>query len=93
MTLIVHRCTHCHHPDVHHTGPHECSWGHCRTGPHDFAPGTSEVLMTYGPTGDVITTVACPGEPYGDFGRFSFRPCACDDCWDLYRAIRGGGVS
>jgi len=49
--------------------------------------------MTYGPTGDVITTVACPGEPYGDFGRFSFRPCACDDCWDLYRAIRGGGVS
>lgn len=93
MTLIIHRCTVCAHPDLFHGTGNRCSHGTCGHGRHPLTPGPSEPLMTYGPTGAVITTLVQPGRRFTGFGRAPITTCSCADCWDVYRSITGTSVN
>jgi hypothetical protein len=92
MSLIIHRCQRCTHPDFFHVAAQECSWGHCRAGRHAFLPGPSETMPTYDHAGKVTTTTVVPGSVYTGFGRGRIDTCGCGECLALY-ASRGLAVT
>jgi len=91
MSLIIHRCTTCQHPDIWHGAHHEhiCCFGHCRYGRHDAIPGPSERLGTYTPDGRAVTRLEPPGTRFAGFGRGTVNLCGCSQCWTLYARLAG----
>lgn len=86
MSLIMHRCTACRHPDFFHdTAIGDCSYGHCSAGRHTFTPGPSETMVTYTPAGEFVRQCTPPGTRHTAFGRGGFDTCSCRQCWRLYR--------
>lgn len=90
MSLIIHRCVVCAHPDHWHDDTTDrCCWGHCQTGRHWLSPGPSEVLTTYTPHGDTVTRMEPPGSAFPGFGRGVVRLCGCTRCHALYASLTG----
>lgn len=90
MSLIIHRCAVCGHPDIFHdTHGRGCCWTQCRIGPHTPLPQPSELLRTYTPDGDAVARVEPPGSAFGGFGRGTVDLCGCPGCEALYASLAG----
>lgn len=89
MSLIIHRCTVCAHPDIWHEPDNTCSWGHCWKARHILTPGPSETLTTYTLNGATVTDIATPGTRFAGFGRGTVALCGCAHCRALHAALTG----
>lgn len=89
MSLIVHRCTECGHPDIFHRG-NECSYAQChvgRMGRHEPQWGEPEVLPTWrAETGELVEQLAEPGSVFRGFGLVPEELCGCEECRALWRS-------
>lgn len=89
MSLIIHRCTICGHPDHWHGTDHTCCYGHCRFGRHDVRTGPSEAFTTYTPDGVTVARIEQPGTAFRAFGRGAIDLCGCPSCRALYASLAG----
>lgn len=81
MSVVIHRCKTCQHPDYYHNlGSRECSYNWCGQARHTFAPGPSEVIPTFDKRGQVQPVMHAPGTVMHQWG-YGARPlCDCDSC-------------
>jgi hypothetical protein len=84
MSMIIHRCTVCQHPDQFHSSTDDenhqgCSYGACSAPKHTFGP--SEVIPTWGPDGALQEAVIQPGSRVQGY---QHRMCDCTPCRELY---------
>lgn len=88
MSLIIHRCTACEHPDLFHNdttdGNHEsCSYGGCSARKHEFGP--PEVIPSWSSDikgrSELIEEIAEPGTGIQGYPR---KTCDCTPCRELY---------
>lgn len=78
MSLLIHRCRSCGHPDYAHGYAPDCSYGNCRCTP-DFDP-EPERIPTFHPTTHQVDDR--PVEP-GKVWHQNLKQCACDRCCEL----------
>lgn len=90
MSMIIHRCTSCTHPEEWHSSA-DCMFGFCRCSKVD--PGEPEVIPTfYVGSQDQVPTLHAPGSmPFGERYHPGTRTCACDACQQEYARL--GGVA
>lgn len=87
MSMIIHRCTTCQHPDQFHNstdnGNHEgCSYGACEARKHEFGP--PEVIPAWKPDGTPDETVIPPGTRIQGY---PMPTCDCTPCRELYDRV------
>lgn len=89
MSLIIHRCTKCEHPDIfHNPRDNSCSHNQCRHGRHVPDWAEPEVLPTWrSDTGEPVEVVVEPGSTFRGFGLVPQELCGCDDCRALWRSV------
>jgi hypothetical protein len=94
MSLIIHRCAVCAHPDIYHDGDRarSCCWTQCHIGPHVMLPAPSELLTTYTPDGAAVARIEPPGTAFRGFGRGTVDLCGCANCEALYASVTGGAA-
>jgi hypothetical protein len=88
MSLLIHRCTHCGHPDYFHKGSvGNCSYGgcekHCARPQLDPEP---EVIPTFkwdGRRSVEVLEITPPGSGWGP-ANMPVKLCSCDRCWEVY---------
>lgn len=95
MSLIVHRCIPCGHPDIFHRNG-ECSYAQCHVGPrgrHEPQWGSPEVLPTWrNGDGAPVDELVEPGSTFRGFGQVPVELCGCDSCAAIY-AGSGPGLA
>lgn len=84
MSLIIHRCINCHHPNQFHLSVDDdnisaCSHDWCDTKMHRFGP--PEVIPTWGPDSALQEHVIRPGSRVQGYPH---KTCDCTACRDLY---------
>lgn len=90
MSLIIHRCDLCQHPDIWHDRLGDtCCFGQCRYGRHHLVAGPPEKLTTYTPDGAAVTRIEQPGNAFAGFGRGTVPLCGCVLCRSLYGSLVG----
>lgn len=84
MSLIIHRCIVCEHPDIFHRGT-DCSYSQCHMGRHKPQWGEPEILPTWKQeTGEPVELIAEPGSIFRGFGLMPADLCGCDACVALW---------
>lgn len=92
MSLLVHRCTRCQHPDVWGFSYHgECSYGGCRTCSHGRCTPDPEpvVLLTrHAATGEPNDVLVTPGGRWKTGGN-GIKTCDCGRCRQVFAEREG----
>lgn len=84
MSMIVHRCTVCDHPDIFKRG-NVCSHNQCKKGQHRPSYGPPEVIPTFDPLGAPIASITPPGSMWNGWQEL----CGCEACRVLYDSLSG----
>lgn len=83
MSLIIHRCTVCDHPDIFKRG-NVCSHNQCKKGQHRPSFGPPEVIPSFDGMGALISTITPPGTSWT-----GQQTCGCEACRALYDSLNG----
>ena len=90
MSLIIHRCQECEHPDIFHNGSNCCA-GHCRLHvPVYREPEVMQTKLMHGKA--VVEEIAQPGTKFTGFGALPLDLCGCDQCVALYNELTGASA-
>jgi hypothetical protein len=87
VSMIIHRCTTCQHPDQFHASTEldntmGCSHGWCDTPRHVLGP--PEVIPTWGPDSQPQENVIPPGTRLQGYPHTT---CDCTPCRELYDSL------
>ncbi|GAA4059662.1 hypothetical protein [Actinomadura miaoliensis] len=84
MSLIMHRCTNCGHPDYRRHRNDDGTLGRCDCGCR-CTPGPSELAPTWDTAGRRVESIAEPGTKAGRSN--GIKTCGCDDCKALFTKL------